>query len=154
MDKRARYEKVFALVRSEADLTGERRKRCYCFAGKQMCKAAFCQLVGCTAKVLRRIAQAVKEGHTAMPNDMRKTPLQRPEPASEDCDAFFMFLYMGLAEPLAIAADQLDEDPGQADQRDKRFQTLSVSEAALESLGQEQLQEWNVLVHLTFDFDL
>ncbi len=45
-------------------------------------------------------------GHVRPPADGREKPMKRPEPAAEDCDAFFMFIYLNLAEHLALAEDQ------------------------------------------------
>lgn len=81
------------------------------FAGQALCQQAYCKVAGCSMKVLKKCLAAGKAGHGA-PVDKRTRPWKREEPMADHVDGFFMFCYVNLAEPLALAADQEQEGEG------------------------------------------
>ena len=51
----------------------------------------------------------MNEGQVTCPIDKRTNPMKREQPHADDADAFFLFIYMNLAEPLALLHQQ--EEP-------------------------------------------
>ncbi|CAK9037692.1 Uncharacterized protein SCF082_LOCUS22283 [Durusdinium trenchii] len=115
-------EKVMAFKKKLSDMTTQERDRflytmlwdmhktkdgkfarltSWQFVGVRVCQAAFLAFLGVSKTHYARRVESILEGSIEAPMDGRSIRTIRDRPAMMNADAFFNFLYLHVAEPLA-----------------------------------------------------
>ena len=93
---------------NKANPAGQFRTQ-FVWQGSSFCLTAYCHITGCMPKKVRSFLKLIAQGEVLAPQDGRKNPLKRVEPKREDVEAFFVFIYQHLAEPLAMVNTEAQE---------------------------------------------